>query len=85
MVNIMRITRCTDHETDSGATQPEGTSCQAEQAASEGNLSEVSASVSDLMAPEKRKTLLLGPSVVLKNTLEFYVCKVSDPGQRDCS
>ena len=40
-----------------------------------GNLSRVSAGASDLMAPEKHKTLLLGPSVVLSNTLDFYISK----------
>ena len=38
-------------------------------------MSEVSASVSDLMPPEKRETLLLGPSVISKNTLDFYISK----------
>ena len=28
------------------------------------------------MAPEKHKTLFLGPSVVLANTLDFYISKV---------
>ena len=38
-------------------------------------MSGVSASVSDLIVPEKRKTLVLGPSVVSKNTIDFYVLK----------
>ena len=38
-------------------------------------MSGVSTGVSDLVAPEKRKTLLLGPSVVSSNTLDFYVSK----------
>jgi len=46
---------------------------QQEQAS--GSLSGVSASVSDLMAPEKRKTLLFEPSVVSQSTVDFYVSK----------
>ena len=46
---------------------------QQEQAS--GSLSSVSASVSDLMAPEKRKTLLFEPSVVSQSTIDFYVSK----------
>ena len=75
MVNIMRVTHHTDREAESASAQAEGGSSQADQATSGGNLSEVSASVSDLMAPEKHKTLLFGPSVVSANTLEFYICK----------
>ena len=75
MINIMRITRRTERETDAAAIQAEGTSSHPEQAASGGNLSGVSASVYELMAPEKRKTLLLGPSVVSKSTIDFYISK----------
>ena len=32
-------------------------------------------SVSDLMAPEKHKTLLFEPSVVSQSTIDFYVSK----------
>ena len=46
---------------------------QQEQAS--GSLSRVSASVSDLMGPEKRKTLLFEPSVVSQSTIDFYVSK----------
>jgi len=46
---------------------------QQEQAS--GSLSGVSASVSDLMSPEKRKTLLFEPSVVSRSTTDFYVSK----------
>ena len=57
---------------------PEGfeASClPAQQEQASGSLSGVSASVSDLMAPEKRKTLLFEPSVVSQSTIDFYVSK----------
>ena len=38
-------------------------------------MGEVSVSMSDLMAPEKHKTLLLEPSLVSANTLEIYISK----------
>ena len=41
----------------------------------EASLSGVSASVSDLMGPEKRKTLLFEPSVVSQSMIDFYVSK----------
>ena len=44
--------------------------------AKDNNLSGVSAGVSDLMAPEKRKTLIFGSLLVSKNTIDFYVSKV---------
>ena len=75
MVNIMRITRSADHGADTSASRPMGEVPEAVQADSGGNTSEVSASVSDLVVPEKHKTLVLGPSVVSKNTIEFYVLK----------
>ena len=53
-------------------TPSKGDAPRVEQSTSGGNLSGVSAGVSDLMALEKRKTLLLGPSVVSSNTLDFY-------------
>ena len=40
-----------------------------------GSLSGVSTSVSDLMGPEKRKTLLFEPSVISQSTIDFYVSK----------
>ena len=42
---------------------------------SPASLSAVSADVSELMAPEKRKTLLFEPSVVSQSTIDFYVSK----------
>ena len=39
------------------------------------SFSRVSASVSDLMAPEKCKTLLFEPSVVSQSMIDFYVSK----------
>ena len=71
MVSIMRITWSADRDAGASAGQTEGDAPRVEQAQSGGNLSGVSASVSDLMAPEKRKTLVLGPSVVSKNTIDF--------------
>ena len=35
----------------------------------------MSADVSELMAPEKRKTLLFEPSVVSQSMIDFYVTK----------
>ena len=46
---------------------------QQEQAS--GSLFGVLASVSDLMGPEKRKTLLFEPSVVSQSMIDFYVSK----------
>ena len=57
---------------------PEGSEVSrppAQQEQASGSISGVSASVSDLMAPEKRKTLLFEPSVVSKSTIDFYVSK----------
>ena len=67
--------RRADREADPVVDQIEGVSSQPKQVASGENLSEVSASVSDLMAPEKHKTLFLRPSVVSANTIEFYISK----------
>ena len=39
------------------------------------SLSAVSADVSELMAPEKRKTLLFEPSIISQSTIDFYVLK----------
>ena len=75
MVNIMRITQSAEREAGTSASRPEGEVPEVEQAVSGDNVSEVSASISDLVAPEKRKTLVLGPSVVSKTTIEFYVSK----------
>jgi len=75
MVNIMRITRSAYRGAETSTSRPEGEVPEAVLADSGGNTSEVSASVSDLVAPEKRKTQVLGPSVVSKNTIEFYVSK----------
>ena len=58
--------------------RPEGSEASrppAQQEQASGSLSGVSASVSDLMAPEKRKTLLFEPSVVSQSTIDFYVSK----------
>ena len=46
-----------------------------QQQQSSESLSAVSADVSELMAPEKRKTLLFEPSVVSHSTIDFYVSK----------
>jgi len=57
---------------------PEGSEAShppAQQEQASGSLSGVSASVSDLMAPEKRKTLLFEPAVVSQSTIDFYVSK----------
>ena len=57
---------------------PEGSEASrlpAQQEQASGSLSGVSASVSDLMAPGKRKTLLFEPSVVSQSTIDFYVSK----------
>ena len=75
MVNIMRITRSAYRGAETSTSRPEGEVPEAVLADSGGNTSEVSASVLDLVVPEKRKTLVLGPSVVSKNTIEFYVSK----------
>ena len=60
------------------ANRPEGSEAshpltQQEQAS--GSLSEVSANISDLMAPEKRKTLLFEPSAVSQSMIDFYISK----------
>ena len=58
---------------DSGPT-PEGEaggSQSSQQQQSSESLSAVSADVSELMAPEKRKTLLFEPSVVSQSTIDF--------------
>ena len=75
MVNIMRITRSADREASTSGSCPEGDIPEAEPVVSGDNVSEVSASVSDLVALEKHKTLVLEPSVVSKSTIEFYVSK----------
>ena len=75
MVNIMRITRSADRKAGTSASRPEGEVPETEQAVSGGSVSEVSVSISDLVAPEKCKTLVIGPSVVSKNTIEFYILK----------
>ena len=59
-----------EHPEGSEASRP-----PAQQEQASGSLSGVSASVSDLMAPEKRKTLLFEPSVVSQSTIDFYVSK----------
>ena len=57
-------------EGEVGGSQPS----QQQQQSSE-SLSAVSADVSELMAPEKRKTLLFEPSVVSHSMIDFYVTK----------
>ena len=57
-------------EGEFGGSQPS----QQQQQFSE-SLSAVSADVSELMAPEKRKTLLFEPSVVSQSMIDFYVMK----------
>ena len=60
------------------AEHPEGSEASrppAQQEQASGSLSGVSASVFDLIAPEKRKTLLFEPSVVSQSTIDFYVSK----------
>ena len=59
-----------EHPKGSEASRP-----PAQQEQASGSLSGVSASVSDLMAPEKCKTLLFEPSVVSQSTIDFYVSK----------
>ena len=56
-------------EGETDASQPP------QQQQSSESLSVVSADVSELMAPEKRKTLLFEPSVVSQSTIDFYVSK----------
>ena len=56
-------------EGETGASRPP------QQQQSSESLSAVSADVSKLMAPEKRKTLLFEPSVVSQSTIDFYVLK----------
>ena len=52
-----------------------GASWPPQQQQSSESLSAVSANVSELMAPEKHKTLLFEPSVVSQSMLDFYVTK----------
>jgi len=56
-------------EGEAGGSQP------SQQQQSSESLSAVSADVSELMAPEKRKTLLFEPSVVSQSTIDFSVSK----------
>ena len=65
MANIRHVERRVDRETDPGVDQIEGVLSQPEQVASVENPPEVSASVSDLMAPEKRKASLSGSFMAL--------------------
>ena len=84
MVNIMQITGHADRKAGASASQPKGSTPEVEQAVSWGNLSGVSASVSDLMALEKRMTLVLGPSLIsIKNyqLLHFLEEGESDPSE----
>ena len=50
-----------------------GTSQPPQQQQFSESVSAVSADVSELMAPGKRKTLLFEPSVVSQSTIDFYV------------
>jgi len=59
-----------EHPEGSEASRP-----PAQQEQASGSLSGVSAIVSDLMAPEKHKTLLFEPSVISQSTVDFYVSK----------
>ena len=63
--------------TDSGpASEGEaGDSQPSQQQQSSESLSAVSADMSELMAPEKRKTLLFEPSVVSQSMIDFYITK----------
>ena len=72
MVNIMQITHRAEREAGVSASQPEGDAPEVEQAVSGGNLSGVSASVSDLMALENRKTLVLEPSLISIKKLSTF-------------
>ena len=56
-------------EGEAGGSQP------SQQQQSSENLSAVSANVSELMAPEKRKTLLFEPSVISQSAIDFYISK----------
>ena len=56
-------------EGEAGGSQP------SQQQQSSESLLAVSADVSELMATEKRKTLLFEPSVVSQSMIDFYVTK----------
>ena len=56
-------------EGETGASRPP------QQQQSSESLSTVSADVSELMAPVKRKTLLFEPSVVSQSMIDFYISK----------
>jgi len=60
-------------EGEAGGSQP------SQQQQSSESLSGVSADVSELMAPEKHKTLLFEPSVVSQSMIDFYVTKGYSP------
>ena len=60
-------------EGEVGGSQP------SQQQQSSESLSAVSADVSELMAPEKCKTLLFEPSVVSQSMIDFYVTKGYSP------
>jgi hypothetical protein len=73
MANIMILTSDAGNpEGSSAPNQPEGGSSPQQ---SEGGLSDMEVSVTDLMAPEKRKTLEFGPSQVTQSLIDFYVSK----------
>ena len=72
------IKRAVIHTDSNPVEHPEGSEASrlpAQQEQASGSLSGVSASVSDLMAHEKHKTLLFEPSVVSQSTIDFYVSK----------
>ena len=60
-------------EGDTGASHPP------QQQQSSESLSAISADVSDLMAPEKRKTLLFEPSVVSQSMIDFTLRRATSP------
>lgn len=73
MANIIVLTRPAENlEGSPSVDQPKGG--LSPQNLEEG-LSDVEADILELMAPEKRKTLKFGPSLVLQSLINFYVSK----------
>ena len=77
MAFIKRVVLRTDSgsapEGEAGGSQP------SQQQQSSESLSAVSADVSELMAPEKRKTLLFEPSVVSQSMIDFTLRRATSP------
>ena len=66
---VLRTDSSPAPEGEASGSQP------SQQQQSSESLSAVSADVSELMAPEKRKTFLFEASVVSQSTIDFYVLK----------